>query len=64
MKDDGSRLKPAAGAKPGESAHHPEKTDSESWRPVRLNSDGPAEKLHSQITWFLFVALQLILAAL
>jgi hypothetical protein len=64
MKDENSRLTTPAGQKPGEAAHHPEKTDSESWRPVRLNSDGPADRLHSQITWFLFVALQLFLTVL
>ena len=61
MKDDNSHLSSPAHRKQGEVNHISGKTDSESWRPVRLNSDEPTEKLQSQITWFLFVSLQLFL---
>jgi hypothetical protein len=64
MKDDASRSSVPAGPTPGEATHLSGNSDSESWRPVRLNSDEPAEKLYSQITWFLFVSLQLLLLVL
>ena len=61
MKDDNSRLSSPGGKKQGEAIHISGRSDSESWRPVRLNSDEPTENLQSQITWFLFVSLQLFL---
>jgi hypothetical protein len=61
MKEDASRRSVPARPTSGEASHLPGKTDSESWRPVRLNSDEPSDKLQNQITWFLFVSLPLLL---
>ncbi len=64
MQDESSRLSVPAGKKSGEVTHLSSNADSESWRPVRLNSDGSTEKLYSQITWFLFVSLPLLMLVL
>jgi hypothetical protein len=64
MKDESSRLSLPTGTKSGEVTNHNTSTDCDSWRPVRLNSDGSTEKLYSQITWFLFVSLPLLMLIL